>query len=437
MMAVSANSTPTTAGDHGDSRIEGLLLLAVASESLGLAASTFTAAGLWLFVAGFALLMLALPVFLNREMHNGGSLIPTGVVSVVVLSSVILAIAALVPTKTDAGPEFVSGSTTFPLPKDLAQAVEKRGTESALDDLQRMAAENTDISSQAHQIAHAIGEYSLNYYPTAGEALAHCRSDFQSGCIHGVVESYLTASSGQDSFVTFCAKGQLQGSDFLRFNCLHGLGHAALSMAKYKLQEALNQCDLLGVEWDRSSCYGGVFMENVVTLYEGNDFLTTYSAEDHLYPCTALPSQYLVQCYLMQSSVILILNKYDFAAAFTECDTAPAEFMMVCQQSLGREVSGFTLRSAPESLKLCGLARAEVRDGCIVGAAKNFVDYFGRITEGIAFCGAAPSSSKAACYFAIGEEVGVLSPDLSQRSKDCGQVEASYLDACLRGARVK
>ena len=45
--------------------------------------------------------------------------------------------------------------------------------------------------------------------------------------------------------------------------------------------------------------------------------------------------------------------------------------------------------------------------------------------------------SKAACYFAIGEEVGVLSPDLSQRSKDCGQVEASYVDACLRGARVK
>ncbi len=111
--------------------------------------------------------------------------------------------------------------------------------------------------------------------------------------------------------------------------------------------------------------------------------------------------------------------------------------MPVCYQSLGREVSGYTLRSEPESLKLCGLARQEMRANCIVGAAKNFVDFYGRTPEGVALCAATESQSQDACYYAIGEEVGVLFPDATQRTAECGRIDPRYLDACLRGARVK
>jgi hypothetical protein len=78
-----------------------------------------------------------------------------------------------------------------------------------------------------------------------------------------------------------------------------------------------------------------------------------------------------------------------------------------------------------------------MRDGCIVGAAKNFVDYFGRIDEGVALCAFADSPQKPACYFAIGEEVGVLRSETAQRRADCKLVDAAYVDACLKGARVE
>src|SRR4029434_736957 len=49
----------------------------------------------------------------------------------------------------------------------------------------------------------------------------------------------------------------------LRYQCLHGLRHAILFFAAYQLQSSLEVCDALGDDWSRSSCYGGVFMENV------------------------------------------------------------------------------------------------------------------------------------------------------------------------------
>jgi hypothetical protein len=421
------------------SATETVLGLAVASESASLAASTFTSVGLWVFAASFGLMVLMLPLFLSREAERGGTVLPSLLMSVLVASSAFLAVAVLVPAKKEApSTQFVSDlGTTFPIPLNLAEDVRKHGTERAMSDLQTMAAKDPDISSQSHQIAHAIGELSVRHYSTPGEALSHCTNDFQSGCIHGVVVSYLDSTDDPGAFVKMCARDQIKGSDFLRFNCLHGLGHAALSLAQYNLQQALDRCDTLGAEWDASSCYGGVFMENVVTLWEGNDFLTTYSPDDHLYPCTGLADRYQLQCYLMQSSVILILNHYNFAEAFTECDSAPSPYLAVCYMSLGREVSGYTLRSAPESLKMCGLARAEMQESCLVGVVKNFIDFFGRIDEGVALCAMAGPTDQRGCYYAVGEEVGVLSADLRQRAADCQKVASAFIDACLAGARVE
>jgi hypothetical protein len=413
------------------------LFAAVSIESAGIALTIYSDAGTTVFAVAFAGLILLLPLVFRREVVEGTSLLPSMLLAITLASSGLLAIAILVPPDTPAADEMVNFNTTFPLPKSIADAALKKGTEKALADLQDMAARDPDINAQSHSIAHAIGELSLRYYRTPGEALAHCNNDFQSGCIHGVVIGFLESTTDSAAFVKLCAPDQIKGTDFLRFNCLHGLGHAAMSLTKYNLQQALDKCDTLTMEWDQSSCYGGVFMENVVTLWEGNDFLTTYKKDDHLYPCTGLAEKYLVQCYLMQSSVILIKNRYDFAEAFTECDGAQPRYMSTCYQSLGREVSGFTLRSTPKSLELCGLARAEMRYACIVGAAKNFVDFFGRIDEGAGLCQAADAGVKQACYFAIGEEAGVLHTDMAGRRADCMKIESQYLDACLQGARVQ
>ncbi|HEY7268453.1 MAG TPA: hypothetical protein VH951_01380 [Dehalococcoidia bacterium] len=402
-----------------------------------MALTAFSSGGDLVFALAFGGLILLLPLVFRQEVLASTSLLPSALLAIALASSALLAMAILVPSNTPKTDEFVTVNTTFPLPKSIAEDALKKGTEKALADLQAMAGRDPSINAQSHQIAHAIGEISLRYYKTPGEALAHCGNDFQSGCVHGVVIGYLDSTTDSSAFVKMCGRDQIKGSDFVRFNCLHGLGHAALSLTKYDMQQALAMCDTLNVDWDQSSCYGGVFMENVVTLFEGNDFLTTYKPDDHLYPCTSLAERYLDQCYLMQSSVILILNHYDFAEAFTECDGAQQAYIFTCYQSLGREVSGYTLRSAPDSLKICGMASAEMRGGCIVGVAKNFVDFYGRIDEGVGLCTAADAGLKSTCYYAIGEEVGVLQSDLGSRSTQCKLVEAAYVGDCLKGARVK
>jgi len=70
-----------------------------------------------------------------------------------------------------------------------------------------------------------------------------------------------------------------------------------------------------------------------------------------------LAERYLQACYLMQSSAILTFSGYDFAKAFAQCDKAPEVFVTTCYRSMGRDISGFTLRDVAKTVKLCQLGR--------------------------------------------------------------------------------
>ncbi len=57
------------------------------------------------------------------------------------------------------------------------------------------------------------------------------------------------------------------GSDFIAYQCVHGLGHGLMIYTGYDLPLALATCDKLATSWDQTSCTGGVFMENLQTSY--------------------------------------------------------------------------------------------------------------------------------------------------------------------------
>ena len=62
-----------------------------------------------------------------------------------------------------------------------------------------------------------------------------------------------------------CAPYRTDGdSRFQLFQCVHGMGHGFQMMYAGDLPRALGSCDQLADPWDRESCYGGVFMENIV-----------------------------------------------------------------------------------------------------------------------------------------------------------------------------
>src|SRR6185369_3372773 len=84
-----------------------------------------------------------------------------------------------------------------------------------------------------------------------------------------------------------------------RFQCLHGLGHAIEYATGYELKPSLTLCDALPTDWDKSSCWGGVFMENIVGA---GDAQRDLSPTDYHYPCDTVGDQYKDQCYLIQTS---------------------------------------------------------------------------------------------------------------------------------------
>ncbi len=58
-------------------------------------------------------------------------------------------------------------------------------------------------------------------------------------------------------------------------------------------------CDALTDRWERRSCYGGVFMQNVMVL-SGSKHLRP---DDPLYPCADLADRYRAMCYEKQAGL--------------------------------------------------------------------------------------------------------------------------------------
>ena len=95
---------------------------------------------------------------------------------------------------------------------------------------------------------------------------------------------------------------------------------------EHNLVSSLKGCDLLVEDWDRQSCYGGAFMENVVDatephhgmpgmdMPEENRAFKQIDKNDYNYPCTILPERYLTTCYQNQVSIIMYFDDHQNAA---------------------------------------------------------------------------------------------------------------------------
>ena len=151
----------------------------------------------------------------------------------------------------------------------LDTTIKTEGTEQALSLLEVLTKQDADAEREAHPLVHHIGRQSFTHYGEAATAMSHCRDVFWSGCYHGVLQAYLGSLPVIEShhIVALCppVTGVMDFS-FKRYNCLHGLGHGVTLQFHYDVLKSLAYCDFLTNEWDRESCYGGVFMENIVTF---------------------------------------------------------------------------------------------------------------------------------------------------------------------------
>ena len=328
---------------------------------------------------------------------------------------------------------------------ELEKVLFAEGTEKAITVLEQVTRNDVEALGEAHSLVHHVGQRSFSHYGTAPVALSHCTDVFSSGCYHGVLQAYLSSLTTIEpqQIVHLCPTSEtVSAYSFQRFNCLHGLGHGLTLQFRYDVLKSLAFCDALLKDWERESCYGGVFMENIVTFqhaqrvdvrmdhhdHEATSFL---NSQDLLYPCSVLTEKYLRACYLIQASAILTFLNYDFAQAFEQCGRVQGEHQITCYRSLGREISGFTLRDARRVNEMCRLGRGNQVQECFIGAVKDFIFTDASPDPGLALCRSLDPQFKKECYATVGEMIVPLFDDKNRRAQSCRKGEDEYIETCL------
>jgi len=358
----------------------------------------------------------------------------------------------------------------------LLQLVTEDRIPLALASLDILGRRDPIVRRYGHDFSHIIGINAWNPSKDVGPVYLQCTELFQSGCYHGVIQAVF-AYRGTDSasVVGLCREtAGIRDNSWLRFQCVHGIGHGLVQTYTMNLPHALAGCDMLGNYYDNESCYGGAFMEFIVggrgqshhvhvppSAGEGEDTagsdhegmhhgegqmpnaaaadtwppFSARNRSDLLYPCSVLADRYQRACYQMQAGLIVEGTGMDFAKVATVCDQAPEAMRRHCYQGIGTYVSGVTARDPEQAIAHCWLGAPRWRPWCFVGVVKNFVDVTANPDDGISFCRRlGPRDIALSCYVAIGEEAAVLYPSMERRAAVCVKAESQYVEACRFGA---
>jgi hypothetical protein len=288
---------------------------------------------------------------------------------------------------------------------------------------------------------HAIGAGALAHFDDdPGPALAAGSVACGSGYYHGILEQSLLGKSDEEAKAlteTICAAPEIRRTEFIHFQCVHGLGHGLMIHTGYDLPRSLGDCELLVTQWEKESCRGGVFMENSQSSYGVRS--KWLKDDDLLYPCDAVARRHKYQCYLIQLAHIAPTLRYKWPEVSRVCRRAERPWRAVCFQSMGREAAGFTRHARSRILAICALTGRMERE-CVYGAARDITYNDAGARRSKTFCAKAPQAARGYCWQGIGSILGSLNTFTEQRKAACrratrGGQDAYYRD-CLEGANV-
>jgi mono/diheme cytochrome c family protein len=317
----------------------------------------------------------------------------------------------------------------------FANVAYRDGPKKALDLLARDDVAIAGVHADCHQISHAIGHGGLAHFKgNAAEALAQGAMTCNSGYYHGVIERAFAGVPRER--VTriarrLCTSPSVTSEEFLLYQCVHGLGHGLMIYSHLDLPWSLNVCDRLSTGFDRVSCTGGVFMQNLLPGMGTSRYLRK---NDPIYPCNAVAKRHKVYCYLMVTSRILELDGYNWRKTASWCRRSEKGWVTTCFESMGRDASGFTQYQPPRTIQVCLQAGRNAAD-CIYGAARDYGNNYAGRPEAVRLCKAAPARYRGRCFAGVGTILGTLHRSARERRSACDAVAPNaYRRDCYRGA---
>ena len=300
----------------------------------------------------------------------------------------------------------------------------REGPKVALQRFQQAIATNPTVETDCHPIAHTIGAGALKrFHGDVGRAIADGAATCGSGYYHGVLEwklAGLPESEVARVARTVCEETR-STSQFVYYQCVHGLGHGLMLYTRYDLPAALGLCHRLATSYDQVSCTGGVFMENQQSSYGFHSkWLKT---DDLLYPCdsSVVKEQDKLYCYLLVTSYILPKVGGDWAKVAGWCRRSDASYVATCFQSMGRDASGSSRQEPKGILPICAKARPEGERECLYGAARDIMNNDSTDLRGRELCESVPRADRSYCFFGLGSILGVVYATGTERKEACAR----------------
>ncbi len=318
----------------------------------------------------------------------------------------------------------------------LASYLDNEGITKAMERL--VAESNGGTSFDCHQQAHSIGRVGFELY--GEEAFPQCDANCHSGCYHGAMESFLNKTGTTELAGNIDRICQKFDTSFGIFECLHGVGHGVLAYLDYDMPATITQCRALKDSFSQSSCFGGMFMENILTgqglgASEKDHQTSWINVNDPFYPCNKIDQSNDVQyqCWQMQTSWMLTISNYNFDVVSKECLKAPKDMIPVCYQSFGRDIGGHTLRDPQKIMNLCAKTPEEYYDKCIIGALNVIIDFWGPGLKDQAaqLCSLTEEPHKKVCNNALIGRISGLFKEKEARQASCNYIEETYRNQCL------
>ena len=265
------------------------------------------------------------------------------------------------------------------------------------------------VRGDCHTIMHFIGSATLaRYHNDPAKALAHGSMLCGSGFYHGIVMYALGEAKTPQGLVvrvrSLCSDTTVLTTTFLRYQCMHGLGHGLMIFSGDNLPWALGMCDKFADGWSQQSCSGGVFMQNFNPPSRMSPFRSRFVRKsDRLFPCDwkGVADRYKYYCFLQVTEHVLEATGYDWKATAAACAKASAPWSSVCFQSYGRDAAGASRYQPAAAYRLCG-ATGVHRADCVFGVVRDFVnnDVGGR--RATRFCGLVDARLRGYCFYGIG-----------------------------------
>ena len=337
--------------------------------------------------------------------------------------------------------------------KDILALADEYGPVEAIGTLTQLIGEGiVNGRSDYHDFVHRIGRKTAKKFGLNPDAFFLCPLDYNYGCQHGFFEQALVQEPNAKTAAEMVCDPELMKEKPLKFlfYCYHGVGHGIMMAKAYDLRASLDVCEEFSGETERSGCYQGVFMENVVGFQNGTARTNAFSEQDKLAPCNGLETKYRLQCYLNHGGYLAGIAGRGPGAierATQPCLKAAPNDISPCIQSVALNATnpGWQQALAPEptgdlivdAVAICSRFPDAYRKDCVIASVDNLANFDrSNTTNMTAFCNAVDDQYKERCFLEIGSAVKNELPAGATADSVCGSMPEEYRDDCRTGFGV-